>query len=208
MTTARLETFSDGVFAIAVTLLILNVDAGVEEGADLGRRLLHVWPSYIAYVMSFLTIGIIWVNHHTVMNQISVVNRTFLFLSIFFLMCVAFIPFPTRLVAEHIRDDAAVAAALAYGGTLTLTAMFFNALWRYAAFRRQLLRADADPATVAGITRSYIPGPFIYLTATLAALISPVLSVSLYIAIALFYVVESSFFGGKSSRDAGPDPAG
>jgi hypothetical protein len=105
MTTRRLEAFADGVFAIAATLLILNVDAQVRGGEqDLGRRLLHVWPSYAAYAISFLTIGIIWVNHHAVMHQLAGADRTFLFLNVGFLMCVAFIPFPTRLVAEHIRE--------------------------------------------------------------------------------------------------------
>src|SRR5438445_522270 len=72
MTTSRLETFADGVFAIAATLLILNVDAQVGAAhTDLGARLLHIWPSYVAYAVSFLTIGIIWVNHHTVMSQVA-----------------------------------------------------------------------------------------------------------------------------------------
>ena len=111
MTTSRLETFADGVFAIAATLLILNVDAQVGAAhTDLGARLLHIWPSYVAYAVSFLTIGIIWVNHHTVMTQVARADRTFLFLTVIFLLCVAFIPFPTRLVAEHVRDEGARAA--------------------------------------------------------------------------------------------------
>ena len=83
MTTSRLETFADGVFAIAATLLILNVDAQIGPApADLGAGLLHMWPSYVAYAVSFLTIGIIWVNHHTVMTQVARADRTFLFLKI------------------------------------------------------------------------------------------------------------------------------
>lgn len=196
MSTARLETFADGVFAIAATLLILNVDSQVEaEGAGLAEELLHVWPSYVAYIVSFLTIGIIWVNHHLVMAQIDRVDRPFMMMSVGFLLCVAFIPFPTRLVAEHVRDEGAQAAALLYGITITSTAVMFSAIWFYASIGQRLLRADADPRVVSGITRSYLPGPWIYLTATLAALVSPAWSVGLYAAIAIFYILESSIFG-------------
>jgi uncharacterized membrane protein len=198
LSTDRLETFSDGVFAIAATLLILNVDTQVEaEGPELAEQLLHVWPSYIGYIVSFVTIGIIWVNHHLVMSLIDRVDRRFMMFSVLFLMCVAFIPFPTRLVAEHVRDEGAQAAALAYGITLTVTAAMFSAIWFYASIGRRLLRADADPRVVSGITRSYLPGPWIYLIATLVAFLSPAWSVGLYAAIALFYVLESSTFGRR-----------
>ena len=103
METGRLETFSDGVFAIAATLLILSVGVGIGSplrSVHLRQELLSAWPSYVAYVVSFMTIGIIWANHHTVMNQIARADRTFLMLTVGFLMVVAFIPFPTRLVAE------------------------------------------------------------------------------------------------------------
>jgi uncharacterized membrane protein len=189
--TARLETFSDGVFAIAATLLILDVRV---SGAPLGDSLLHIWPSYAAYAVSFLTIGIIWVNHHSVLDQIGRIDRPFLLANVTFLMFVAFIPFPTRLVAEHIRADGAAAAAIAYGITLTCTAILFSVVWFYAAIGKRLLREDADPKVVAGISRSYLPGPWIYLAATLVAFLSPVASVILFAAIALFYVLESSIF--------------
>jgi uncharacterized membrane protein len=195
MTPNRLEAFSDGVFAIAATLLILNVQ---EPGAPLGEGLLRIWPSYVAYAVSFMTIGVIWINHHAVIAQVAKVNRVFLLLNVLFLMLIAFIPFPTRLLAEHITSEGAQAATLSYGITLTGTAIMFNAIWRYAAHGRRLLRENADPRVVRGISRSYLPGPFIYLAATLAALISPLLSAGLYAGIALFYVVESSLFGGRT----------
>jgi uncharacterized membrane protein len=190
--TARLETFSDGVFAIAATLLILDVRTS--GGTPLGEALLRIWPSYAAYGISFLTIGIIWVNHHTVLDQIGRIDRRFLFVNVVFLMFVAFIPFPTRLVAEHIRAEGAAAAAIVYGITLTGTAILGSVMWFYAAIGKRLLRDDADPKVVAGISRSYLPGPWIYLVATLVAFISPVASVVLFAAIALFYVLESSLF--------------
>ena len=202
MSTRRLEAFADGVFAIAATLLILNVDAQVGEGSGaVGHRLLAIWPSYIAYAVSFVTIGIIWSNHHTVMGQLGRVNRVFLLQNVFLLMCVAFLPFPTRLVAEHLRDRHDLQpAALAYGATMTVMAVCYIALWLYAAGGRRLLREDSDPRTVSGITRSYLPGAPLYLAATLVALASPLASVALFGAIALFYVIESSIFGGATTE--------
>src|SRR5260370_14857071 len=146
MNRGRLETFADGVFAIAATLLILNVDAQVtRSGRSLGHELLHVWPSYVAYAVSFLTIGIIWVNHHAVIGQIGRVDRAFLFLNVAFLMCAAFIPFPTRLLAEHVRDHGATAAAFTYGATLTTTAVFVTALSLYPARPPRPRRPHPDP---------------------------------------------------------------
>jgi uncharacterized membrane protein len=199
----RLETFADGVFAIAATLLILSVDGAVPgESGHLGDELSHAWPSYVAYAASFVTIGIMWINHHTVMAQIGWVDRRFLLANLGLLMCIAFVPFPTRLVAEHVRDSSAREAALAYGFTLTTTACFFGVVWFYAATGGRLLREDADPRTVAGISRTYRPGPLIYLTATLIAFASSTASVILYLAIAGFYILESSLFGGRNRDPA------
>jgi len=196
MSPSRLETFSDGVFAIAATLLILDVRVGV---GDLGTNLRHIWPSYAAYAVSFLTIGIIWINHHRVFTQIRHVDRTFLLVNVAFLMVVAFIPFPTRLIAAQLRGGDLEPAALTYGATLTTTAIFFNVLWFYAASGHRLLRSDADPRVVSGISRSYLPGPFIYLAATLTALVSPTASVVLFGVITVFYIVESSVFGRSTA---------
>ena len=199
MRPARLEAFADGVFAIAATLLILNVDAQIPgDASDLGARILHIWPSYLAYAVSFVIIGIMWVNHHTVMAQIDRTDRRFLFANIGLLMCIAFVPFPTRLVAEHIRGDGARDAALVYGFTMVATAIMFNITWFYASRGSRLLRRDADPAVVSGLSRSYLPGPWIYLAAALLAFVSPAASVIAFLVIATLYVLESSILGGAS----------
>ena len=199
MSPTRLETFADGVFAIAATLLILNVDAQVPgDVPDLGAQLRHIWPSYVAYAASFVTIGIMWINHHTIMSQVDKTDRRFLVANIGLLLCIAFFPFTTRLVAEHVRGSGAQDAALAYGFTAVVTAVMFNVTWFYAALGRRLLRDDADHAIVSGISRAYIPGPWIYLAATLVAFLSPVTSIILFGLIALSYVVESSIFGNSS----------
>ncbi len=203
VSTARLETFADGVFAIAATLLILDVHADA-HGRRLTQALQHSWPQYAAYAVSFLTIGIIWVNHHACFDQIGRADRRFLFINVAFLACVAFIPFPTHLVAEHLRDGGLRAAAIAYGLTLVATALGFAALWFYAALGRRLIREDADQRVVSGISRSYLPGAPSYAAATLVALWSPTAAVLLFAAIALFYVLESSLFGREAPSGVEP----
>jgi uncharacterized membrane protein len=193
--TTRLETFSDGVFAIAATLLILDVHAA---GGSATHGLVHAWPSYAVYAISFATIGIIWVNHHTVFRQIGRVDRTFLFINVFFLMVVSFIPFPTRVLGEHLRDGSR-APAFAYGLTFTLMAILYGALWFYAAVGRRLIASGADQRTVSGISRSFLPGSFVYAAATLTSLASTYVAVVLYAAIAVFYMLESSIFGREST---------
>ena len=191
--TGRLETFSDGVFAIAATLLILDLQLP-ENGGSLTHELLRLWPSYGAYAISFITIGIMWINHHAVFEQINRVNRTFLVINIFFLMVIAFIPFPTHVVAENLHGDARPAAFF-YGLTMVLMAAMYGALWFYAAHNDRLIAPYADPRMVTGISRAFRPGIPIYAVATLSALLSAWLAVALFAAIALFYVLESSLFG-------------
>jgi uncharacterized membrane protein len=196
VTTARLETFADGVFAIAATLLILNVEVPDLGDHSLSHELLRLWPAYIGYVVSFVTIGIIWVNHHTVLDLLHSTDRTFLFINVFFLLCIAFIPFPTRLLATYVRTDDGQAAAVLYGITLTTTAVFFNLMWRYAiGAGGRLLRADADRRVVDGITRSYRPGVAMYAGAAIVGFFQAEVSATLYAGIALFYVLSSSLFG-------------
>lgn len=193
MPTARLETFADGVFAIAATLLIIDVTADA-PGDGLGGALTHAWPQYVAYLVSFVTIGIMWVNHHTLFRHFERVDRPLLLLNILLLMLIAFVPFPTRVAADFVRSGGdRRAAALLYGSTMTITAVLFIALWLYGS--RRLLAADSDPLEVSGITRSYLPGVPLYGGTTLLAFASPVASLVLFGAIALFYALSSSYFG-------------
>jgi uncharacterized membrane protein len=189
--TGRVEAFSDGVFAIAITLLILTVTPPTH--GELGHELLRLWPSYAAYAVSFLTIGIIWVNHHAVFRLLAGVDRTMLFLNVFFLMVVAFIPFPTEVVADNVRDPGSrEAAALLYGSTMILLSIGFVTLWLYGS--RRLLREDCDPRDVSGISRSFAPGIPSYLVGTLLAFVSPIASLIVFAALACFYVLSNSLF--------------
>jgi uncharacterized membrane protein len=198
METNRVEAFSDGVFAIAVTLLILAVGVDQERASgSLSHQLIHLWPAYIAYIVSFLTVGIMWINHHRVFNQFTSVDQTMLLLNTLLLMAIAFTPFPTRVVAEFAHTDSdRRAAALLYGINFTIIAILFFAVWMYGS--RRLLKPNADPREVTGITRSYLPGTPIYGTATLVAFLSPIASLVMFAGIALFYAISSAVFG----RDA------
>jgi uncharacterized membrane protein len=199
LSTSRLETFADGVFAIAATLLILNVELPELGTHSLSHELLRLWPAYVGYIVSFVTIGIIWVNHHTVLSLLRGADRIFMFINVFFLLCIAFIPFPTRLLATYVRTDDGPAAAVLYGITLTATAVFFNLMWRYAiGGGGRLLRADADQREVDGITRSYRPGVPMYAIAMIVGIFQAEVSAALFAAIALFYVLSSSVFGREA----------
>src|SRR5262245_11332962 len=156
--TARLETFSDGVFAIAATLLVLEIGVTVERGQSLGSALLDIWPSYLAYVTSFLIIGIIWINHHHTVGLMRRVDRTFLFLNLLLLLVVAFFPFPTRLVAEYLDKPGEHDAALAYALTLFLMAVLYNIWWRYARGNRRLIREDVSDESLRAVDQAFKPG--------------------------------------------------
>jgi len=140
-TTARLEAFSDGVLAIAITLLILEVrPPTVEEG--LARALLDQWPRYVSYVVSFLTVGIVWVNHHALFARINRVTRPLLFLNLLLLMAVSFLPFPTALLGEYLAagHEQGTAAAV-YSLNLGAINLAFAVMWVYLIRRPDLVEA-------------------------------------------------------------------
>ncbi len=186
--------FSGGVFAIAATLLIIDVTVDA-PGAELGAALKHSWPQYAAYAVSFLVIGVWWVNHHTFMAMIDRADRTLLFSTIAGLACIAFLPFPTRLVAEHFRDDGVRAATITYGLTETAAAICFTFIWFHAARRRRLIAEQTEQRNVDALSRSLIPGVPVNAAVTLVALWSPYTALALFAALNLFYVFGSSLFG-------------
>ena len=168
--TARLEAFSDGVFAIAITLLIIEIHVPAREHAEtLGHELLRIWPSYLGYLTSFLTIGVMWINHHYVFELIARVDRTMLLLNTLLLMMIAFVPFPTAVLAQFIETGGARPAAVLYGATLTLTAITYFAWWRYASAGRRLIGEHVPDDVVDDITRAYTPGSLLYDQAPLTA---------------------------------------
>lgn len=188
--TGRLEAFSDGVFAIAITLLILEVRTPSGEGAAPGAlwpALLKLWPSYLAYGISFGTILIMWLNHHALFKVIKRVDNAFILLNGLLLMAITFVNFPTAVLAEYIERPDAQAAALFYSGTYVAVALIYNALWAYASHKHRLLDPKFEEALVKDITRQFRFGPAMYLIAFVAAYISVPVSVGLNAALAIFY---------------------
>jgi len=201
--TGRLETFADGVIAIAITLLILEVKVPPAEGDRLGAAVVHAWPSYAGYVVSFLTIGVIWVNHHHMFKLIRRTDHAFLMLNVVFLMTIAFLPWPTALVAEYIRDpDGRHVAAAVYGLTMVAIAIMFNVVWWYAAKRGRLLIPGLDPEAVARAGRNYLLGPIVYGVAVLVAPLNAFVSLSIYAALAVYWLLP-----GTGRRATGIAPA-
>ena len=190
--TSRLEAFSDGVFAIAATLLVLEFS--VTSGHDLGHQLLHLWPAYLAYATSFLTIGIIWMNHHFCVETMERADRTLMFLNLLLLITVGFLPFPTRLVAQYLQHPGEQAAVYAYCATFLLMAIVYNAWWRYASTGRRLIAEGVPDGAVRAITRAFDPGVPMYGVTFVVAIWSPLASVALTFAIAAFYLPSAALF--------------
>ena len=195
--TGRLETFADGVMAIAITLLILEVRVPGHEPGRLAHALLDEWPSFAAFVTSFLTIGVIWVNHHRMFKLIERTTYSFLMLNVMFLMVVSFLPFPTALVASAIKaHDGVRVATFVYGGTMVVLAVMFNLVWGYAAKGHRLLVAGLDPEQLRKGTNSYRKGPVLYVVVTLVALLNPYISLGVFAALAGYWLLPSAGPGG------------
>ena len=189
--TQRLEAFSDGVFAIAITLLILEVGVPhVAANESLAHALLHLWPSYFGYAVSFLTIGTMWINHHHMLRDILRADHTLLVLNLLLLLGVAFVPFPTAVVADYLRvGEHRLEATLTYGCTFVVIAILFDALWLYASRGMRLIDEHVSAARVLSRTRRYLPGPLLYGVTLPLAFISPWISLGIYAGLALFWLL-------------------
>lgn len=197
----RLEAFSDGVLAIAVTLLILDVRVDQQPGQSLAEALHHALPEIGAYAASFLQIGIIWVNHHSLFRVIERVDQLLLLLNLLLLGCVSFLPLPTRLVAQHTTGADARTAVLLYGGTLAASSVAFNLIWRHLT-RAQLLIPGVSAAFKRDVDIRYLAGFGAYTAATLLALLSPLLALVLTVLLALVFVFGPSPRSAFPSRSA------
>ena len=202
--TGRVEAFSDGVMAIAITLLVL--DLRVPDPADLGGQSLvgylgTQWPSYVAYLAAFLTIGVIWLNHHALVDVIARFDRRLQWLNLMLLLGVATLPFTTALMAEYVArggPDAAVATAL-YGLLALVMALPWTFIWRHLRDRPDLLEPGYDAAFATAALRRNAAGPLIYAAGVLVALVAPVAALGLYVAIALFFAAirQGATSGGE-----------
>jgi uncharacterized membrane protein len=188
--TARMEAFSDGVFAIAITLLVLEIS--LPESGTISEGLRGLWPSYVAYVTSFLTIGGVWLAHSLMTEYLTVADSVLLRLNLPLLMVVSFLPFPSRLLAETMDDteDARVAAPF-YGLVLLTLTVLVAVMWRYAV-RADLVRRDVDPAEVRSVTRRLTPTPALYAAAIVTGLVLPRLASLFFMAIALYVLYPAA----------------
>jgi uncharacterized membrane protein len=193
MSLGRIEAFSDGVFAIAITLLVLEIHVPENPENGLGRALVDQWPAYASYVVSFFVIGIIWVNHHAVFDHLARADRPLLFLNLLLLLFVGVLPFPTNLIAtymEHGGADERVAAVV-YSGTMTAMGATFGALWSYASRRGRLLGETLSPSEVSRLTRRFAIGTPVYLLSMLVALVSAPACLALNALLAVYYALPT-----------------
>ena len=187
--TGRLEAFSDGVFAIAVTLLILDIGVSGTAGHDLGAAIRGMWPSYLAYIASFSTIGAAWLAHNAITEYLDRADAAFVRLNLLLLLFISFLPFPTRLVAEFIRQDKAERVAVTfYGIILLLSSTLLLVLWRYAV-RAKLVRPDLADEEIELLTERLTPGLGAYLVLIVSGLFVPVIAVIGFLGIALYYII-------------------
>jgi len=197
MSTGRAEAFSDGVFAIAITLLILDLRAPVlplDTNPDamhglLLQRLAAMWPNYVAYLMSFAVILVMWVNHHRIFTLIRKTDQAFLFWNGLLLMLVCIVPFPTELLAKYFLTPAATVVAAVYAGHGFLIALAFTALWRHATRTASLIAPGAQ-AEVARLSAQYRFGPLMYLVTFGVAFLSAWASIGLCLLFALFFSLQ------------------
>ena len=190
--TGRIEAFSDGVFAVAITLLVLNIQVPSPLPPDTGLIAFlfrHQWPYYLAFLTSFATIGIMWINHHRVYTHIKRSDNTLMVLNLLLLLIIVFFPFPTALLAQYIFDPNEHQAAVFYSAVSCVMAICFNLLWRYAAHENRLLARDADQHAVKAITNQYMFGPLLYLITFGVAWISGPVSIALNLLLAVFFAL-------------------
>jgi len=195
-TTERLEIFSDGVIAIAITLLVLDIKVPEAEPGKLLHALGEQWPSYVAFVLSFTVIGIMWVSHHSMFERIRHVDRGLLFTNLLLLLGIGFLPFPTALLADYTEkggSNSHIAAAI-YSATMALIGLAFLAIWVYLDRHQNLLVEGVEPANLRrSIRRSYV-GPIVYTLSIGLAFISAIACYFVYAAIAVYFI------RGPSSR--------
>jgi uncharacterized membrane protein len=195
LTTARLEAFSDGVFAIAITLLVLDLnvpDRGRGDGAGLASALAHEWPAYFAYVVSFFVIGIIWVNHHALCTLARRVDRRVLFANLFLLLAVSVIPFPTRLISTYLTAGGADAhtAAAVYSATMLLMGLAFATLFLTITRSDRLLHKPLPPVLRRSMFRRFTVGTVFYLVTVALSFVSAPITLLVHELLAVYYSVD------------------
>jgi len=187
LTTGRITAFSDGVFSIAITLLVLNLCVPTVPG-ELLDQLGKQWPSLLSYILSFVIVGIYWVAHHNMFHYIKRSDRPFLWINILLLMCVAFIPFPAGLLGQYPTQPISV---IIYASSLILTNLMLSLLWWYATSNHRLVDQDIDPHFVRTVNRRNMTAPVVYLVSIGLSFLSPLASLIVFFLFPLYYIIPS-----------------
>jgi uncharacterized membrane protein len=190
---SRVEAFSDGVFAIALTLLILGINVPDLKVAPTNEALflsiVHLWPSYFAFILSFAAVLIMWINHHGFFKYLRKINSNILFANGFLLLLVTFINFPTAILARYINTPAFNIASAFYCGTMVLISIAYNLLWFSAAYKRRLVKDEVSDALIVKIRNAYWFGFFIYLAAFILSFFCPYLGLGICISLWAFWTI-------------------
>jgi uncharacterized membrane protein len=191
--TSRVEAFSDGVFAIALTLLILGIKvpdlSNIASNEKLYRSLINLWPSYFAFILSFAAVLIMWINHHGFFKYLKKINTAFLFANGFLLLMVTFINFPTAVLARYFDTQAFNIASAFYCGSMVLISVAFNLLWFSSAYKRKLVKDEITDALIIKIRNAYWFGFFIYLAAFIISFFLPFIGLSISISLWFFWLI-------------------
>jgi uncharacterized membrane protein len=186
--TSRLEAFSDGVFAVAITLLVLEIN--IPAGENLWHQLKEEWPSFASFFISFWVIGIIWVNHHGLLDHLKRTDRGVLYLNLLVLMTVVFIPFSTALMAEHLKSGAdEKVAAIVYASAFLALGIAFNLFWTYIVKHRRKLGVEIPDEEVRRMSVGFMIGSPLYVIAVIMAFISPAVVLIITGGVAAYYMV-------------------
>ena len=201
MSTNRLESFSDGVIAVAVTLLVLNIEVpSPGSGHSLGHELAHQWPTYAAYATSFITIGIIWINHHAMISRLGRADHSILMLNLLLLLSIGVLPFGTNLIATYLREQHGqhLAAAI-YAALFLAMSVAFTTLNRHILLRKAHLLSDSlDLERRRRILSRSLAGLIPYAIATAVAVVSPDLTLIICAGIAMFYALPIASGGSEA----------
>jgi uncharacterized membrane protein len=200
----RVEMFSDGVLAIAITLLVLELPFDKVGPGELGHALGDHWARFAAYGLSFIGIGILWLHHHAIFTAVGQADRTLVLLNLILLFCAAFLPYPTSLVGEYLSDGGSNArvATVLYSGTWTVVSAGAGLMCRHVLRTPALIAQDVDPDGVRRLHRYFWGAALAYLVFTLIALVSPIATIACYGVAAVFFLFTSDFRAlGKTTVD-------
>jgi uncharacterized membrane protein len=193
ISTQRLEAFSDGVFAIAITLLILEVKIPGKEAlahSSLKDYLIKIWPTYFAYVFSFIILGIYWANHHYIFKLYKRTDHVFNMLNVLFLMTIAFLPFPSAVLGEFIlEEEHRRTATILYSIGIYLPALCWYIIWLYATRGKRLIDQRLKDDFISRLSRQYLLSNGLYLFAILLAFFNPIASICMNVLLTLFYML-------------------